>query len=146
MIRIMPKRLVGFGAPILILALSLTLGGTAGASPGIGENRQEFLKYGDVQCDSDVDSVDALMILRYVTGLSVTQNEPCPEVGQQVYYYLGLQCPGGDCDWPSDGPWGDVNCSGTVTSVDANAILNYVAGNPQGLCSQYIGETQHVSW
>jgi hypothetical protein len=35
----------------------------------------------DVDCDADSDAVDALKILRYLAGLPVTQNQPCPEIG-----------------------------------------------------------------
>ena len=36
---------------------------------------------GDVDCDNDVDAVDSLKTLRYIVGLSVTQNEPCADIG-----------------------------------------------------------------
>jgi hypothetical protein len=36
---------------------------------------------GDVDCDGDVDAVDALKILRFVVGLPVSQTEPCPDIG-----------------------------------------------------------------
>jgi len=36
---------------------------------------------GDVDCDADVDSVDALKILRHVAALSVQQTEPCRDIG-----------------------------------------------------------------
>jgi hypothetical protein len=39
--------------------------------------------FGDVDCDGDIDAVDALKILRFVVGLSVTQTEPCPDVGTE---------------------------------------------------------------
>ena len=37
--------------------------------------------FGDVDCDSDVDAVDALKVLRHVAGLAITQTEPCPDIG-----------------------------------------------------------------
>ncbi|HET9476398.1 MAG TPA: hypothetical protein VFP63_02795 [Dehalococcoidia bacterium] len=37
---------------------------------------------GDVDCNGQVTAVDALKILRQVAGLSVTQTEPCPDIGQ----------------------------------------------------------------
>jgi hypothetical protein len=36
---------------------------------------------GDVDCDEDVDSVDALKILRSVASLPVAQTEPCRDIG-----------------------------------------------------------------
>jgi YVTN family beta-propeller protein len=40
--------------------------------------------WGDVDCDGDVDAVDALAILRWIAGLDVTVVEPCPGVGDEV--------------------------------------------------------------
>jgi len=37
---------------------------------------------GDVDCNGIVNSVDALKVLRFVAGLSVTQTEPCPDISQ----------------------------------------------------------------
>jgi hypothetical protein len=38
--------------------------------------------FGDVDCDGDIDSVDALAILRFVAGLDpLAQTEPCTDVG-----------------------------------------------------------------
>jgi len=36
---------------------------------------------GDVDCDNNVTVADALKILRYLAGLPVVQNEPCPDIG-----------------------------------------------------------------
>jgi hypothetical protein len=36
---------------------------------------------GDVDCTGQVSSVDALKLLRYAAALSVSQNDPCPDVG-----------------------------------------------------------------
>lgn len=66
---------------------------------------------GDVDCDIDVDSVDALKDLRHVAALSVSQTEPCPNIETQT----GTQL------------WGDVDCDGDVDSVDALKILRHVA-------------------
>jgi hypothetical protein len=68
------------------------------------------LTQGDVDCNGDVSSVDALKELRHVAQLSVSQNEPCPNIGEDVASV-----------------WGDVDCSGEVTSVDALKVLRYVA-------------------
>jgi hypothetical protein len=36
---------------------------------------------GDVDCDNNVTAADALKILRFLAGLPVVQNEPCPDIG-----------------------------------------------------------------
>jgi hypothetical protein len=49
--------------------------------------------------------------MRFVAELSVGQNPPCPAIGA--------------------GPapvWGDVDCSGDITSVDALKTLRFAAG------------------
>lgn len=59
---------------------------------------------GDVDCDYDVDAVDALGLLRYVAQLS----EPgCIDKGY-------------------------TNCDGFINSVDALFVLRYVAGISAG--------------
>ena len=40
--------------------------------------------FGDVDCDDDIDAVDALIILRFVVGLPVSQTEPCPDIGDAL--------------------------------------------------------------
>ena len=40
--------------------------------------------FGDVDCDDDVDAVDALGILRKVVAFSVSQNEPCTDIGEPL--------------------------------------------------------------
>jgi hypothetical protein len=77
---------------------------------------------GNVDCSGPgggVNSVDALKVLRHNTGLSVTQNEPCLDIGQPRALPP-----------PDDRLVGDVNCSGGVNSVDALLILRAVAGIP----------------
>jgi hypothetical protein len=39
------------------------------------------LLHGDVDCDDDVDSVDALKVLRHVASLSVDLPLDCPQIG-----------------------------------------------------------------
>ncbi|HSP55341.1 MAG TPA: M36 family metallopeptidase, partial [Dehalococcoidia bacterium] len=73
---------------------------------------------GDVDCANGVNSVDALKVLRNVASLSVSQTEPCPDIGQGL---LGI--PQGIAPLQ-----GDVDCSGSVNSVDALKILRFVAG------------------
>jgi hypothetical protein len=63
-----------------------------------------------VDCNGEVSSVDALKELRHVAELSVSQTEPCPDIGTDTASI-----------------WGDVDCNGAVTSVDALKVLRYVA-------------------
>jgi hypothetical protein len=79
---------------------------TLGPSPTPGE-----LLVGDMDCDGDVDSVDALAILRVVAGLRpLTQEAGCPDVGS------------------SGAIFGDLGCDGALDAVDALRILRFVAG------------------
>ena len=75
---------------------------------------------GNVDCSgpaSGVGSVDALKVLRHNAGLSVTQNEPCLDIGQPR-----ALAP------PDNRLMGDVDCSGGLNAVDALKILRAVAG------------------
>jgi hypothetical protein len=84
------------------LAVLVLLGvGSARAVPGA--SAQGDIQ-GDVTCDSSVNSVDSLQILRDVAGLGTA-----------------AACLAGA---------GDVNCDDAVNSVDALRILRYVAGLP----------------
>lgn len=67
--------------------------------------------FGDMDCDGDVDAVDALAILRFVAGLPpLAQTEPCDDVGS------------------AGAAFGDLDCDGDVDAVDALAVLGFVAG------------------
>jgi hypothetical protein len=79
---------------------------------------QMGLLWGDVNCDGDVEAVDALKILRHVVRLAVSQEEPCPDIGSTVTV---------------DGTprlWGDVDGYGDVDAVDALQILRHVVRLP----------------
>jgi len=56
------------------------LGGTVSVAPAGATERI----WGDVDCDSDVDSVDALGILRKLVAFPVNQQPGCPEIGAEV--------------------------------------------------------------
>jgi hypothetical protein len=76
------------------------------------------LQWGDVNCSGRVDAVDALQLLRHTVQLPVSQQEPCPDIGDTVSV---------------DGTprlWGDVDGSGDVNAVDALKILRYVVMLP----------------
>jgi hypothetical protein len=74
------------------------------------------LTQGDVDCDGDEDSVDALKVLRHVAALSVAQEPGCIPVGS-VFARIAA---GG-------GFFGDVDCDQDVDSVDALKVLRHVA-------------------
>jgi uncharacterized repeat protein (TIGR01451 family) len=71
---------------------------------------------GDVQCDGDVDAVDALFILQYVVGLRDGSNE-CPPPPETMYL-----------------PACDVDCDYDCDAVDALFVLQYVVGIRPELC------------
>jgi hypothetical protein len=82
---------------------------TGSPSPRIGGK-------GDVNCDGDIDAVDALQILRSVAALPVNQSGACPEIGSE-----------------HDSVFGDMDCDSDVDAVDALWILRYVAALPLNL-------------
>jgi hypothetical protein len=79
---------------------------------------QMGLLWGDVDCDGDVDAVDALKILRHVVRLAVSQEEPCPDIGSTVTVNGTPRL------------WGDVDGDGDVDAVDALQILRHVVRLP----------------
>jgi hypothetical protein len=96
----------------------------ASSATPTGSAGQELMQ-GDVDCDEDVDSVDALKGLRHVAHLSVQQDEPCPDIETEVA-----------------SKFGDVDCDNDVDAVDALKVLRYVASLPvqqNGDCTD-IGE------
>jgi hypothetical protein len=82
---------------------------------------------GNVDCSgpaNGVSAVDALKLLRHSASLSVSQGEPCLDIG-----LARLLAP------PDDWKMGDVDCSGVVNSIDALKVLRAVAG----LSVAYVG-------
>ncbi len=65
---------------------------------------------GDVDCDKDVDSGDALKGLQFVGSLPYEQQVPCPDIGSEVASLFG-----------------DTDCDGDVDAVDSLGILRDVA-------------------
>ena len=86
---------------------------TPTATPPLG---QQQLAWGDNDCDGDNDAVDALKGLRHVAALSVSQNDPCPEMGSTV-----------EVADASPHIWGDLDCDGDTDAVDALKELRNVA-------------------
>ena len=55
---------------------------TPGEAEGaVNPGSAEGILQGDVDCRDGVTPVDSLKVLRHDAGLSVSQNEPCPDVG-----------------------------------------------------------------
>jgi hypothetical protein len=77
---------------------------------------QAIPRAGDLNCDGEVNVVDALMVLRHVAGLPFTVPD-CLEPGSQQ----------------GNGLRGDLNCDGEVNAVDALILLRYVVGLPFNL-------------
>ncbi len=73
------------------------------------ENPMPFLA-GDVDCNSAVNTVDAAGIMRFESGLPVSQGDPCPDIATSSL--------------------GDVDCDSYTNPRDALAILRYVAALP----------------
>jgi titin len=71
---------------------------------------QPPVKQGDVDCESNVNSVDSLKILRNAASLGYTQTEPCPDIGTVTSQVIG-----------------DVDCDGLVNSIDSLKVLRYAA-------------------
>lgn len=86
------------------------VGRPKGAACDIGAFEFGAPTQGDVDCTGAVNSVDALKLLRYVAGLSVSQQPGCAPVGT------------------GDPLQDDVDCNNLVNAVDALKILRYVAG------------------
>jgi len=94
------------------------LGGTIGTDYDILYSRWSPLDAdcGNVDCDDDVDAVDALFILQYVVGLRLPSDQCPPPEG---HLYL---------------PAGDVDCDADVDAVDALFVLQHVVGLRPELC------------
>ena len=66
---------------VTVLVNGVLFSATPASSEGQPSGEPEEMIQGDVDCDGDVDAVDALKGLRHVASLPVTQNDPCPDVG-----------------------------------------------------------------
>ena len=69
----------------------------------------------DVNCDEEVTAADALVLLRYVGGLSIETPPGCPAIGEGS----------GGVQQASGGPalQGDVDCNSVVDAADARSVL-----------------------
>ncbi len=103
-----PEKLKRFALPaaglVLTIAAALSSRGNVDAGQDRNFTRQSVgneIKLGDVDCDGDIDSVDALQVLRKVAG--IVDSLPCEEAA-------------------------DVDGNKSINSVDALHILRFTAG------------------
>lgn len=82
----------------------------------------EFAK-GDVQCDNDIDAVDALTIQRDIAELPTSQQPDCPAIGGPAARVGGQ----------GSEVFGDINCNDAIDAVDSLFILRHVAKLPVNL-------------
>jgi hypothetical protein len=71
---------------------------------------------GDVDCNGQINSIDSLKLLRHSALLSVSQSEPCPNIGVEIN--------------ANPEEMGDINCDANENSVDSLQILRHSASLP----------------
>jgi hypothetical protein len=76
-------------------------------------------KRADLDCDNDIDSVDALRDLRFVAGLDPGIPGGCPPPGVFALQRSGFA--------------GDIDCDNDADALDALRVLRFVAALPLGL-------------
>ena len=104
---------------MLAFAGSGAMPGSADADPIPFEER-----WGDLNCTGEVQSVDARYPLGHVAGFEVFIPEGiCWDTHMGMFPESLLQIEGGP-----QVQWADVDCNGTISSVDALWILRYVVG------------------
>ncbi len=89
------------------------------ATPSPTPANQQNL-WADLDCDSDVNPVDSLKMLRADAGLSVPQNASCPAPGTSLDVIWDTQS--------TNEKWGDADCSGSLDPVDSLKVLRFDAG------------------
>ncbi|HXG35836.1 MAG TPA: hypothetical protein VNL15_02595, partial [Dehalococcoidia bacterium] len=100
----------------LTLAGSYTMGAAGGTllpggQPIIYSILGHALTQGDVDCDGVAGVFDSIKVQLHVAGNPLTQEEPCPDIGQEVASF-----------------WGDVDCDNIVGIFDAIKIQQYLVG------------------
>jgi len=106
------------GAAVYAVVDCSAVTGPSGPTPVLPTPTPAPPSAGDVNCDGSSDAADALAILRYAAGMSVTQNKPCPEIGVSNV---------------APDIFGDVDCDDDVDSVDSLLVLRFTVGLPVDL-------------
>ena len=81
------------------------------------------IKNGDLDCDDDVDTRDALIAVIHDAGANqITRPETCPDLGDALTAALAEPA-------STSGPtiFGDVNCDNAVNTGDGITLLQHVA-------------------
>jgi len=99
---------------LALIAATVSVGLMARA-PAYGTFSTRPLPFGDVNCDQSLTAQDAGLLLSYIAGIPkgplTFDGGPCPTVGEGAPISIVLRI------------WGDNDCSGAVTPIDALAIL-----------------------
>ena len=90
-------------------------------SPGVVED----ILHGDVDCGQSVTPVDSLKVLRHDAGLSVQQDEPCPDIATVIPTGEGVPGPQGpQGDEGPAGPQGEPGPQGEAGPQGEPGISN----------------------
>ena len=81
------------------------------------------LIWGDITCEGSVGSLAALGLLLFISSLPFVTPPDCPQIGDSIVTTAG----GGGGNGLQ---WGDVNCDGTINSIDALVLLLFIARLP----------------
>ena len=101
----------------------------------------EGLIQGDVDCGKNVTPVDSLKVLRHDAGLSVQQDEPCPDIGTVIPAGEGVpgpQGPQGDVGPAGPqgeaGPQGPPGTSGLIIVAESEDYIAGPVASAEALC------------
>jgi len=111
--------IIAIGALLLTVAVHGRDVALRAGSPAAARAANDQFLFGDITCNGNISSVDALVILRWSAGFRSTL--PVPLVGT-------CPGPGGIGNTTQSGKFGDVDCDGVVNSADALKTMRYAAG------------------
>ena len=96
------------------------------AEGAISPGGVEGLIQGDVDCGTNVTPVDSLKVLRHDAGLSVQQDEPCPDIGTVIPTGEGVPGPQGPA-----GPQGEQGPQGAPGITDIEVVVEGVSDSSE---------------